>query len=67
VSNLNNLQYVPVANYLVFSGAKYNGFPGLGRHIAIWKEYSSAGGTGTFYSLAGGTILVSGIYGSVLN
>jgi hypothetical protein len=67
VNNINNLCYVPVSTYIVFVGAKYNGFPGLGRHTAIWKEYSSAAGTGTFYSIAGGTILSSGIYGSIFN
>lgn len=67
INNVNNLTYVPVTTYLVFVGAKYKGFPGMGRHIAIWKEYSSAGGTGTFYSVAGGTVLTSGIVGSILN
>ncbi len=67
VNNISTLTYTPVAAFLVGSTAKYNGFPGLGRHIAIWKEYSAAGGAGTFYGTAGGTILQSGIYGSIFN
>ena len=67
VSNLNNLQYVQVANALVSASAKYNGYPGLGRHIAIWKEYSVATGTGTFFGNAGGAVLQSGIYGNICN
>jgi hypothetical protein len=66
-NNINNLQYVPVTNFIVGSAAKFNGYVGLGHHEAIWEEYSTAGGTGTFYGTAGGTILQSGIYGSICN
>ena len=67
VSNINTLNYVEVAGSIVAESAQYNGYPGLGRHTAIWKEYASASGTGTFYGTAGGTILQSGIYGSIMN
>jgi hypothetical protein len=67
INNIANLQYVTVANALVASSAFFNGYTGLGRHIAIWKEESVATGTGTFYGTAGGTILQSGIYGQICN
>jgi hypothetical protein len=66
-NNINNFSYVSVANYIVPTNAIYSGYPGMGRHIAIWKEVSTATGSGTFFSTAGGPVLTSGIYGSIMN
>jgi hypothetical protein len=67
VNNINHLQYVQLTGSLASSDAFYNDYPGLGRHVAIWKELSTAAGAGTFYGTAGGTQLQSGIYGSICN
>ena len=67
VNNINNVNYTATTTVFVGATAKYNGYPGLGRHTAIWKEYSTAGGTGTFLGNGGGPVLQSGIYGSVCN
>lgn len=69
-SIINNRTAVPtigLANQVVAPSADYSGYPGLGRHIAIWKEYSSAGGTGTFLGDGGGTVIQTGISGEILN
>lgn len=66
VNNIVNTSQVPVTTSLVTVNAQYNGYPGGGRNIAIWKEWSQQA-TGTFYGTAGGTILQSGIYGSIPN
>jgi hypothetical protein len=66
VNNIVNTNQVPVTTSLVTVNAQYNGYPGLGRHAAIWKEWSQQA-TGTFYGTAGGTVIQSGIYGSIFN
>lgn len=63
--NLASINYVQLANAFAGSLAKYNGFPGMGRHIAIWKELSSAVGAGTFYGV--NASLQSGLQGTIWN
>lgn len=48
--------------------ADYGGYPGLGRHILTWLEYSNAAGTTTWYGDAGNpTLYQNGITGIVWN
>lgn len=67
VGVLNSPQYTAVAGNILGEAAFYSGYPGVGRHTAIWKEWSQATGTTTWYGTAGGTILQSGIIGEILN
>lgn len=45
--------------------AFYDGLPGIGRHLLVWLEWSTASGTTTWYG-DNGTVLRSGISGMVL-
>jgi hypothetical protein len=67
VDATNSLAGVQTANGTTPSTADYVDAPGLGRNIAIWEEWSSATGTGTFSGTAGGLIVQSGISGSICN
>lgn len=57
-----NTMTTAVANYYCPTTAVYRANPGLGRHYFAWLEYSTVGGTTTFY---GGT--TSGLTGSVMS
>lgn len=46
--------------------ASYNGYPGLGRHFLAWLERGAGADTQTWSGDAGGTVLQSGIHGSVM-
>jgi hypothetical protein len=65
VNNTNFLQYTAIASNTVGQAASYNGYPGMGRHVLIWKEYSQASGTSTWSGTT--ALLQSGILGEVLN
>jgi len=67
VDNITLVPTVSVTGELVGVSAFYTGYPGLGRHVAIWKEYSSAAGTGTFYGDGGGAVIQGGIFGEIPN
>jgi hypothetical protein len=58
---------VGTSGQLVNTWSQCNSFPGLGGHIAIWKEYGSAVGTGTFFGTGGGTVIQGGISGDIFN
>lgn len=48
--------------------AGYVGYPGIGRHVLVWLEYSAASGTTTWYGDNGGSIITqSAIFGEVWN
>lgn len=64
---INSLMYCQVSNALVPVTAAYKGYPGLGRHVATWLEYSQANGATTWYGTGGGTLIQSGISGVVFN
>jgi hypothetical protein len=64
-NNITFLQSSYLAGAVVGLSAFFSGFPGMGRHVAIWKEYSSASGTCTWYGYTG--IVQSGILGEILN
>lgn len=63
--NLASLNYVQIANGFAACMSQYNGYPGMGRHIAIWTELSSSVGAGTFYGV--NLSLQSGLMGTVWN
>jgi len=67
VDNLTSAPTVGAASQLVNVVAMYDGYPGMGRHIVIWKEYSSAGGTGTFYGDGGGLVIQAGLHADINN
>lgn len=54
-ASLNNVQFANVA--------KYNGFPGIGKHDLRWLEWSTATGTTTWFGT--GTTYQSGLTGEV--
>jgi hypothetical protein len=45
--------------------AKYQGFPGVGRHALVWLEKSTASGTTTFFGDGGNTFQQAGIMGRI--
>jgi hypothetical protein len=45
--------------------ARYQGYPGIGRHVLVWLERSDANGTTTWMGTAGTTFIKSGIQGEV--
>jgi hypothetical protein len=64
-NNLTNVNFLQLAGAFASSSAQYNGMPGMGRHVAIWKELSPASGVGTFYGV--NNSLQSGIMGTIFN
>ncbi len=49
------------------AGAFYTGYPGMGRHTAIWKELSQAVGTTTWSGSPASNIFRCGIAGEIFN
>lgn len=55
----------PASNANCTLAPSYDGLPGLGYHYLAWLEYSQASGTTTWLGDAGGTLVQSGISGTV--
>ena len=71
-NNINFFQYSFTGSTVgptTTSGAAsfYTGYPGMGRHQAIWKEISGTNGTTTWFGSAGPGFIQSGITGEIHN
>lgn len=64
-ASLTSAGNTPVASGYVITTANYKGYPGIGRHILTWLEYSGASGTTTWYGDGGAPSQIqNGIFGT---
>lgn len=51
---------------ICIANARWNGYPGVGKHFLSWNEYSEATGTTRWQGVSASPPLQSGIYGVIL-
>jgi hypothetical protein len=65
-SHLFGTEFSHVAAHVIQLSSTYSGFTGIGRHFLAWLEHSAATGATTWYGDNGGTLIQSGIVGSIM-